>query len=300
VERTWLAPALFIVVALVSACGTDDEPSERSPELIHVPAQWTPVIQEADAAWSKKEGALLNAALYLLEQSMVKEDPRRALLRSAHLVASDQVPAVEGPLPERSEAMYSVRTGNIYVKRPTRSDWPALASTLAHELHHMECDRTNSVNRMQECDRERIAHAREARDVERMMDLIHARSANPKTWLPAFEIAHAKARSLAAMYTAKYELFHLVQALDQVNGLRDIKELYKGYERCIEVAEGALSTDHSDELQLFDQLFAASKDTPAETVIAAPLRRARDAVLACGPLDAVVGRLRAREGSGAR
>ena len=47
---------------------------------------------------------------------------------------------------------------------------------------------------MQECDREREAHAREAEDVTRMMTLLRTRSADPQVWLPAFELGRAKAR----------------------------------------------------------------------------------------------------------
>jgi len=252
---------------------------------------------DTDSAWTPDEALELNAALYLLEASLVPDDPRRALLRSARFLPFDRMPAIEGPRPEATEALFSVRTGSIYVNRPSNATFSALASALAHELHHMERDHTDSVNRMQECDRERLAHAREADDTGRMLALLRERWPKATSCFPALELSQARAGALAAMYTTKFELFRLVQALDRVPGLRDMPTLFQAYERCIAVAQSKLSTDHGEELLLLGALSAAAKGTDAEPVVAEPLKRARSAVLACAPLEAVVTALRQGEDS---
>lgn len=258
-----------------------------------MPADRAPVIAQRDSRWTAEEAALLELALYFLEESLPLDDPRRELIRRAQYVPFDLVPASEGPTPGKTQAMYSLRTGNLYLQRPTSDELPFLASSLAHELHHMERDTTETINRMHECDRERAAHARQADDVERMILLLRARSDEPDAFLPAFLLARAQARALAAMYDAKFELFRVVQALDRVDGLREMPALYERYERCIDVAGSDLSTDHAHELEVLDELKAASLGSHAEAVVAAALSRARDAVLACAPLEAAVDRLRA-------
>jgi hypothetical protein len=98
------------------------------------------------------------------------------------------------------------------------------------------------------------------------------------------------------MYTAKFELFRLVQALDKVEGLKDMTELYGLYEGCIRLAQAKLSTDHGEELRLLDALPRAANGTSAQGVIADALARARSAVSACAPLERRVDELRARTG----
>jgi hypothetical protein len=159
----------------------------------------------------------------------------------------------------------------------------------------MERDRTESVNRMQEVDRERKAHAREAEDAERMLVALRNRANDPSS-IEALEEAQAKAYALSAMYAVKFELFRLVQALDGIEGLREMPELYGPYEECIAVAQAKLSTDHGAELRLLGVISTAALATPAGERLAAALARAREAVAACEPLQAKVDELRARTG----
>ncbi|MBK7877817.1 MAG: hypothetical protein IPJ77_19215 [Planctomycetes bacterium] len=181
-----------------------------------------------------------------MRETFLPDDPRRTLLEQAHYLPLDALAPEDGPTPDKVEAMYSIRTGNVYVKRPTAQSCPQLASNIAHELHHMQLDHGESINRMQECDRERVAHAREAKDLGRMIAAVPAGSADAERWLLAFELQQAQARSLSAMYNSKFELFRLVQALDRVDHLRDMTVLYPLYERCIEIAQKPLATEHQE------------------------------------------------------
>jgi len=285
------------LLVLATGCGQEGEPRTEPVGLLPVPTTWTPVVQEAGSPWSSEELALLNAALYFVELSLPEDDPRRALMRTAKYVPFDQASEVDGQLPENAEAVFSIRTGSTYVRRPGQADLPVLASALAHELHHMERDKTDSVNRMQECDRERVAHAREAEDIGRMMALLRESSDGASRWLPALELHQAKVRALAGMYNAKFELFRLVQALDRVEGLREMPELYQAYELCIEVAERELATDHGEERRLLERLAAASRGSAAEAVTESAIQRAVQAVEACSPLQATVDRLRGASGT---
>jgi hypothetical protein len=260
-----------------------------------VPSSWSPVIASPNEDWTEEELLVLNAALYLVESSLLADDPRRQLLREANYVPFDLWPDADGPRAVDSEAIFSVRTGRVYISHPKPGDAPALASTLAHELHHMERDRTESVNRMQEVDRERKAHAREAEDAERMLVALRNRANDPSS-IEALEEAQAKAYALSAMYAVKFELFRLVQALDGIEGLREMPELYGPYEECIAVAQAKLSTDHGAELRLLGVISTAALATPAGERLAAALARAREAVAACEPLQAKVDELRARTG----
>ena len=128
-----------------------------------------------------------------------------------------------------------------------------------------------------------------------MLELLRARSSDPAT-LGALELAQAKTRALAAMYTAKFELFRLVQALDKVEGLKQMAELYGLYEECIRLAQAKLSTDHGEELRLLDALSRAASGTSVQEPIADALARARAAVTACASPQAKVDELRARTG----
>jgi len=243
--------------------------------------------------WTPDEVITLNAALYLVEASLASDDPRRSLLRGASYVPSDRMVSDDGPWLEDTEGMCSVPSGRIYLNRST--DVPALASLLAHELHHMERDRAESVNRMQEVDRERVAHAREAEDVGRMLLQLRIQSGNPAT-VGALELAQAKARGLSAMYSSKFELFRVVQALDKVEGLKQMSELYRLYEECINLAQAKLSPDHGEEVRLLDALSRAATGTPAQEGLAVAVARAREAVAASALLQANVDELRARTG----
>lgn len=291
--RTLLAAVPFAVV--LAGCGGSVEPAHVQRTGLEVPADWPEIVTAADSDWTPEEVRALNAALYLVESSLAPDDPRRSLMRVAPYVPSDRMPADDRPLPEDIEGVFSVRSGNVYLNRPRPADVPALASLLAHELHHMERDRTSSVNRMQEVDRERIAHAREAEDAGQMLELLRARSSDPAT-LGALELAQAKTLALTAMYTAKFELFRLVQALDKVEGLKQMAELYGLYEECIRLAQAKLSTDHGEELRLLDALSRAASGTPVQEPIADALARARAAVTACASPQAKVDELRARTG----
>lgn len=260
-----------------------------------VPSTWSPVVPHARADWSDEELTVLNAALYVVELSLSADDPRRRLLREAEFVPFDRWSDIDGPRPEHCEAVFSMRTENVYIARTKPEDVLILASTLAHELHHMERDRTESVNRMQEVDRERKAHAREAEDAGRMLTALGGRSVDPDL-LGSLELAQAKARALAAMYSAKFELFRVVQALDRVEGLKQMSELYRLYEECIDLAQTKLSTDRGDEVRLLDALSRAATGTPAQEGLAVAIARAREAVAACAPLQASVDELRDRTG----
>lgn len=262
---------------------------------LEFPADWHEIVTERDADWTPDERRLLNSALYLVETSLPLDDPRRTLVRAAPYLPSDRMAADDEPWPEDTAGLFNVRSGNIYLNRPQPVDVPALASLIAHELHHMERDRTSSVNRMQEVDRERIAHAREAEDAGRMLELLRARSSDPAT-LGALELAEAKTRALSAMYTAKFELFRVVQALDRVEGLKQMSELYRLYEECISLAQAKLSTDHGEEVRLLGALARATAGTPPQEGLAVAVARAREAVAACAPLQASVDALRARTG----
>ena len=287
--------SVFVLV-VAGGCGAGEDASRAVALPMTPPSGWGPVHAASGGPWSAGEAELLDATLFFVRETLPPDDPRRGLVERAHYLALDALAPEDGATPPATEALFSVRTGNIYVEHPTPEKFPQLASSLAHELHHMERDHTPSVNRMQECDRERVAHAREAEDVERMLVAVKL-SPDAAHWLPSFELGHAKARALAAMYTSKFELFRLVQALDQVEGLREMSVLYAAYERCIEVAKCALATDHKAELVLLDELAAASRGSTAEALVAAPLQRARGAIEACAPLQATVDLLRAKDRS---
>lgn len=291
--RALLAAVPLAVV--LAGCGEDVQLSRVQEAGIEVPADWSEIVTAADSDWTPEERRMLNSALYLVEASLPPDDPRRALVRVAPYVPSDRMAADEAPWPEDTLGLFSIRSGVIYLNRPQPAEVPALASLLTHELHHMERDRTSSVNRMQEVDRERIAHAREADDVGRMLELLRGRSSDRAT-LGALELAEAKARAVSATYTAKFELFRLVQALDKVEGLKQMPELYGLYEECIRPPQSELSTDHREELRLLDALDRSAHGTPAHGQIADALARARHAVAACASPQAKVEELRARTG----
>lgn len=281
--------AAAILLAMATGCTRTAEPGSGTG--IEVSPGWSPVVAASGGEWNGEESELLNAALYLLEATLPSDDPRRALLRSATYVPLDRWSDVEGPRPDDIEAVFSVRTGRVYVRRPDPADVLPLAVTLAHELHHMERDRTESVNRMQEVDRERIAHAREAEDAGRMLIALRDQAVGASCLGP-LELAAAKARALAAMYSAKFELFRLVQALDRVEGLREMPELFRLYEECIEVAESKLTTDHAREIRLLDALASAVGGTGAAHALSASIDNARQAIRACQPLESRVDELR--------
>ncbi len=279
------------LVACAAACSPEAEPSADPFLLLPVPLDWTPVIAGQGSSWTRAEAELLNTALYFLEESLTLEDPRRALLRSAQFIPFDQAPAIEGPFDEEDEAVYSIRTDTIYLKRPTTSGLPITASNIAHELCHMERDRTPLDNRMQLCAREREAHGREAEDVIRMIDLLRTRSPNSNVALATLEFAHARALALSAMYNSHVELFRLVQALERVERWRDNRALQILYEHGIGFAEGKLLSQPDAVLDFLDQLSAAARRAAAEALIREPLERARQAVEACIPLKAEAERL---------
>lgn len=281
------------LAAVPVGCSGSVEPVSAPGAAIEVPWSWPSVVAATGSDWTQEEVLALNSALYLVEVSLDSDDPRRSLLRGASYVPSDRMVSDDGPWLEDTEGMFSVRSGRIYLNRSI--DLPALASLLAHELHHMERDRTESVNRMQEVDRERVAHAREAADVGRMLEMLRARPSDPAT-LGALELAQAKARALSAMYSVKLELFRLVQALDKVEGLKQMSELYRLYEECISLGQAKLSTDHDEEVRLLDALARATPGTPAKKGLAVAVARALEAVAACAPLQANVDELRVRTG----
>jgi len=291
-RRLWAGVPL---AAVLVGCSGSVAPAPAPGAAIEVPWSWPPVVAATGSDWAPEEVLTLNAALYLVEVSLAPDDPRRSLLRAATFVPSDRMPVDDGPWLEDTEGLFHVPSGNIYLNRRGPADAPALASLLAHELHHMERDRTASVNRMQEVERERIAHAREAEDVGRMLLLLRLQSGNPAT-LGALELAQAKARGLSAMYSAKFELFRVVQALDKVEGLKQMSELYRLYEECIGLAQAKLSTDHGQEVRLLDALAHATAGTTAQEGLAVAVTRARGAVAACVPFQASVDELRARTG----
>ena len=287
--------AAAVLLVFATGCGRSAEPTEGSWTGMQVPASWSPVITPSDGEWTGVELEVMNAALHLLESTLPSDDPRRGLLRSATYVPLDRWSDVDGPPPEGVEAVFSVRTERVYVARPDPAGALPLAATLAHELHHMQRDRTESVNRMQEVDRERRAHAREAEDAGRMLAALRESAADPPSLAP-LELAQAKARALAAMYSAKLELFRLVQEMDRVEGLRGMPELFRLYRECMEVAASALSTDHSRDLRLLEALSSASGVTDAAAALSAPIDRARQAIRECQPLMSRVEELRSRSG----
>ncbi len=282
-----------IALTLAVGCSPDGERVSATAVPVTAPRGWGPIQAAVSGPWRDSEAELLNATLYFVRESLAPADPRRRLLELAHYLPLDAMAPEDGPTPPASEALFSVRTGNVYVKRSVVEHFPELASALAHELHHMERDLTTSINRMQDCDRERIAHAREADDVGRMISVLSTNPSNAARWLRPFELAQAKARSLSALYTSKFELFRLVQALDHVEGLREMPALYASYERCIDLAQRDLATEHREELALLDEMSASVRGSTAEAGVAGPLQRAREALAACAPLHDEVDRLRA-------
>ena len=86
------------------------------------------------------------------------------------------------------------------------------------------------------------------------------------------------------------------QALDRVGGLREMPELFRLYEECIEVAESKLATDHERELRLVEALTSAASGTGAADALSTPLANAREAIRACQPLEKRVDELRSRSG----
>jgi len=88
----------------------------------------------------------------------------------------------------------------------------------------------------------------------------------------------------------------VVQALDKVEGLKQMSELYRLYEECIDLAQAKLSTDHGEEIRLLGALARATAGTPPQEDLAVAVARAREAVTACAPLQASVDALRARTG----
>ena len=291
--RRWLRGGGAVVFVIVAACTPAGSPAATPTELIPVESSWQPVLDASTVEWTPEERGLLNAALHLVSESVPTDDPRRDLMRSARYVPFDKFEEIEGVPVGRVEATYSMHKGIIYVKRPTPLSLPWLATNLAHELHHMERDNTDSVNRMHECDRERVAHAREAQDIERMIALVSARSTNASQLLQLFGLARAQALSLSAMYTSRFEFFRLVQAMDKIEGLRDMAALYPLYERVLVLAEAKLSTDTREEQSLLSELALATRGSSVDSAIAGQLARARAAVEACVPLHAEVERRRA-------
>jgi hypothetical protein len=294
-RHAWSKGAGLLVAFAALGCGDGGSRAADSRLTAFVPSTWSPVVPHAMADWSDEELTVLNAALYVVELSLPADDPRRPLLREAEFVPLDRWSDVDGPRPENCEAVFSMRTGHVYIARTKPEGVLSLASTLAHELHHMEHDRTESVNRMQEVDRERKAHACEAVDAERMLTALAGWSVDPGL-IGSLELARAKARAVSAMYSAKFELFRVVQALDTVGGLKQMSELYRLYEECISLAQAKLSTDHGEEVRLLDALIHATTGTAAQEGLAVAVSRAREAVVACAPLQANVDELRARTG----
>lgn len=291
--RRWIRGVVAAVFLVVAACTPAGSSAAIPTELIPVDSNWQPVLDTSAVEWSPEERGLLNAALHFVAESLPTDDPRRDLMRRARYVSFDKFQELEGMPVDRVEATYSMHRGIIYVKRPTPLSLPWLATNLAHELHHMERDNTESVNRMHECDRERVAHAREAQDIERMIALVSARSTDASQLLPVFELARAQALSLSAMYTSRFEFFRLVQAMDKIDGLRNMTELYSLYERVLALAEAKLSTDTSEELSLLSELSMATRGSSVDSATEGSLARARAAVEACVPLHAEVERRRA-------
>ena len=294
-RHAWNKGAGLLLAFTALGCGDGCSRAASSQPTALVPSTWSPFVPHAKADWSDEERTVLNAALYVVELSLPADDPRRRLLREAEFVPLDRWSDVDGARPENCEAVFSMRTGHVYIARAKPEGLLFLASTLAHELHHMEFDRTESVNRMQEVDRELKAHAREAEDAGRMLTALSGRSVD--TGLRgSLELAQAKARALSAMYSAKFELFRLVQALDKVDGLKQMPELHRLYEECISLAQAKLSTDHGDEVRLLDRLSRAATGTPAQEGLVVAVALAREAVAACAPLQASVDELRVRTG----
>lgn len=289
--------AVAVAVAL-PACS----PAEVEARVMRLPptapADWGPIQAGPGCPWSAAEVDLLNRTLFFLHETFQADDPRRALVKTAHFIPFDAYAPEDEPLPENVEALYSVRTGNVYLKRLSQVGCAVIAANIAHELHHMQEGDGVSINRMHECDRERHAHAREATDIDRMIAALPPSSPDTAQWRSALELEEAKARALSAMYNSKFELFRLVQAWDRVDGLRDMRELYALYDRCIEIAQRKLATQHREELSLLDEMSVAIFETDAEAMVAGALQRAREALQACAPLEAEVTRLRTRAQNG--
>lgn len=281
-------PGIVVLsLAAVAGCRPAALPAVPPTPTRLAPAEWEPVVPDTSSDWNAEERRRLNDALYLVEISLEHEDPRGQLLRRARFAPSDRPAAIDEPLGDGFEATYSIRSGIIYLERPL-NEFAVLAGNLAHELHHMERDTTTSVNRMQECDRERVAHRREARDLGRMAVFHRDRWPQAVDMVQRIEFAQAKAASLAGMYSAKFELFRVVQALDRVTGVRDLTDLYSAYEQCLDLAGAALSLDHRAEIAVLDRLSASLPESGMRPLVDPAIQRARDAVAACGPLEATV------------
>ena len=269
---------LLGIALLVIGCGRHAATLPLEP-----PPGWSPVKWTNESPWSEQEARTVSAALFLVWKSLPPDDARRELLLHGRYLPLEKLPAEDGPRPTDAVALFNTRTGNVYVKRPSAGEFIELASSLAHELHHMEKDRTPSVNRMQECDRERQAHAREAEDVKRMGATLREEFTADAGQLAALRLAESKARSLSALYNSKFELFRLVQRLDSVEGLKAQARLYKLYERTIELAEQALTTNHAEELTLLDELEQEARTLGIE--IGAQPGAVRAALSRCAELD---------------
>lgn len=287
--------AAALVLTLVAGCDRRAEAPTRSRSVIAVPSTWQSVVITSDGGWTEEEAEVLNAALYLVESTLPGDDPRRQLLRSTPYVPFDRWADVDGTPPEGVEAVFSMRTERIYVHRPEPSDVLHLAATLAHELHHAERDLTESVNRMQEVDRERVAHARQAEDAGRMLIALWERGFEPASLAP-LELAQAKARTLAAMYSVKFELFRLIQAMDRVEGLSEMPELFRLYLECLELAQADLATGQAREFRLLEALALAIDGTAIVDTLARPIDVAWQSLRECERLNARVEEIRSASG----
>lgn len=276
----------MLALAAIAGCRPAALPATPPTLTRLAPADWVPVVPDTASDWNQEERARLNDALYLVESALEPADPRRQLLRRARLAPSDRPAAIDGPLGDGFEVTYSIRSGIIYLVRPLNV-LAVLAGNLAHELHHMEHDRTDFRNRMEEVYREQGAHRREAADIRRMAAFHRARWPQVVGEIQQFEFAAAKAEALSGMYTAKFELFRIIQALDRVNGVRDMPELYRAYEECLDLAEAALSLDHRPEIAVLGRLSELLPNSCRAAVDPA-IQRARDAVAACSRLEATV------------
>lgn len=268
----WFVP-LALAAALTLACAPTSTAAAPTTTFVHRPVDFTVITPAPQGEWTPNEAAFLNDALYLLHESLPPTDARRTLLRTARY--RPQSAATDAPWPTGSTGVFSWRTGDLYLADLRKTDLSILAATLAHELHHMELDGTETLNRMHQCDRERRAHAREAEDLERMLDLLHARQLGTDAFRRRFADAKAVARVLEALYTLKFELFRLAQAVHELDLPPDFAETYA---RLVDLAERDLAKDVVQERVVLHEVSRALEGREFAPSVTVALGRARDAL----------------------
>ncbi|MBI5364702.1 MAG: hypothetical protein HZA53_16115 [Planctomycetes bacterium] len=128
---------------------------------------------------------------------------------------------------------------------------------------------------MHQRDRERRAHAREAEDLARMLDLLHARQLGTDAFRRHFADAKAVARALEAHYTLEFELFRLAQVLHELDLPPSFADTYA---RLVDLAGRDLAKDVVQERVVLHEVSTALEGRELAPPVTAALGRARDAL----------------------